>query len=184
MWAFIIFVLSVSFLHHPFLQPPFYHLLTLKAKIIQNNSRSQTYWKLVEIYVNDNKSLLTIYKRPLATLWHSFTPDYHFCPVPVRLFLGKMIPPIAPVCRIYVAVCRICDVRIHLWALCNLPSQTGVEIMPQGVDLKVLRPVLVVKYAMTRSTEWGLSTMIIISGGEISNHINVFSGCGTQLVFK
>ena len=53
--------------------------------------------------------------------------DHDFCPDPVSLFAGILIPPIAPK-----VVCRICTNHIKSWtvAVWKLPSQPNVAIMP------------------------------------------------------
>ena len=43
--------------------------------------------QLVIIYIDFNRTPLTIHKRPLATLWQSFMIDDHFYSVPVSNFL-------------------------------------------------------------------------------------------------
>ena len=90
--------------------------------------------QLVEVYVNFNRSHLTISKRHLVTPWHRRSMIIFSSPSQ-PFFYQVLIFPIAPK-----AVYRICFDHIQLWAVvvCQLPSQTKLVIMSTNI-----RPVII-----------------------------------------
>ena len=78
----------------------------------------------MKIYGNVKIRPLTIFERPLATLWQTFMVDHHFCPVPPR-HLSRWFSQLPQrQCGTFVLI----TFSYKSVDICKLPSQTKVAI--------------------------------------------------------